>query len=90
MMKIKTLSASILVLLANCAVMPSKDTFESSEKLIGTVAFDTDCPKKKIQILKSEHGMDWGRYNINACGKSLKYKRIGSVYMEASKDPTQM
>jgi hypothetical protein len=85
-MKFLLVVVSILGLMG-CATMPSANTFESTEKLIDTVAFDTDCPKDQIQIVKEEHGMDWGRYNISACGKDLKYKRIGSVYMEASKDP---
>ena len=84
----KNLLLLALLLLVGCST-PGPNLFESTEKLIDTVAFDTDCPKENIHILKDEHGIDWGRYVVKACDKELKYKRVGNVYMAASKNPIE-
>ena len=56
-------------------------------ELIDAVSFDTECPKKKIKILKRKDEMGHGMYNIKACGKKLKYKRSGTVFHAADKKP---
>lgn len=57
------------------------------EELKDVVAFDTSCDKSKISIKSRKDTAGAGMYLISACGKDLKYKRTGTVFHSADKDP---
>ena len=55
-------------------------TMENKERLYETAAFDNDCPKAKIKVLREEYGSDWGKYDLEVCGKILTYQRADETY----------
>jgi hypothetical protein len=55
--------------------------------LIKVVSFDTGCAADQIKVLNRDDSAGFGMYNVNACGKELKYKRTGTVYHAADKSP---
>lgn len=79
------LTLSIALGLSGCASMGF--TYDK-EKLIETVSFDLNCPKEKIQIDSADDDtfQATGRFSLKACGKQVKYKRLGTLYVNAEKD----
>jgi hypothetical protein len=68
---------------ASCAAMgftSSRDT------LIRTAAFDHDCPPEKIVVLaEQEDGVGAASFKLDVCGTKRAYKRMGTLYQDASK-----
>lgn len=50
--------------------------------LVKVVAVEQDCPEENVKILDSFHKSGGGYYKLEACGKIVRYKKIGSVFME--------
>lgn len=53
--------------------------------LVKVVSVEQDCPVENIKILESFHKSGGGYYKLEACGKVVRYKKIGSVFMESEK-----
>lgn len=72
------------VVLSGCASM---GWGVDRSKLLQTASFDHDCPSEKIQILSEQDGgaSGTGNYKLNVCGSERKYKRMGTMYMDAEK-----
>lgn len=49
-----------------------------------TVAIEQNCPKDNIKIINSVRGLHGATYAVDACGKRVIYKQVGSVFMEES------
>ncbi len=52
------------------------------DKLIETASFDLACKKDQIRVVSASDG-GWsgtGNFSLVACGKPVKYKRIGLMY----------
>ena len=60
----------------------------SDSKLIKTVSFDTGVSKDKIKVIDRQEGLGDGFYSLDVDGKTLKYKRMGTIYYNAEKAPT--
>ncbi|WP_372483325.1 hypothetical protein AB9J70_06855 [Elizabethkingia anophelis] len=73
------------ILLSSCGVTPIGQMGYSNEEVIKTVAIEQNCPKDSIKILDKISRMGHATYSIDACGKHVVYKRVGSVLMESSK-----
>lgn len=52
----------------------------SEDKLRQQVAFDEGCPPEKVQVVSKDEDQGTGSYRVRACGKELRYRRIGTVY----------
>lgn len=50
------------------------------DKLKEKVAFDTNCAADQIKVIKKREDQGSGDYVVEACGKTLKYSRGGTVY----------
>ncbi len=59
----------------------------SDEKLKKVVSFDTKCPVEQITVVDKMEDQGFGKYKIEACGKQLDYKRTGTIYHAADKQP---
>lgn len=57
----------------------------TENNLIKTVSIEQDCPEENIKVLDKIKGLHGATYSLDACGKRLVYKEVGSVFMEASK-----
>ncbi len=68
---------------ASCAAMG----FTSSrETLIRTASFDHECPPEKIAVLaEQEDGVGAASFKLDVCGTKRAYKRMGTLYQDASK-----
>lgn len=76
-----------LLSLSGC-MMGSMYGITDESALISTASFDSGCPKDQLKIISSER-VDMGSslYQLEGCGKQLKYKRTGTVYHQADKSP---
>jgi len=53
------------------------------------VAFDTQCPQEKIQVVDAmEAGVGVTKFRINVCGQEQKWNRLGTSYFAEGKGPT--
>jgi hypothetical protein len=59
----------------------------TDEKLKQQVAFDEECEPGRIQVTSKQEDQGSGNYRVQACGKNLKYRRVGTVYSKVSADP---
>lgn len=73
------------ILLSSCGVSPIGQMGYSDKEVIKTVAIEQNCPKEDIKILDKINRLGHATYSIEACGKHVVYKRVGSVLMESSK-----
>lgn len=51
------------------------------------IAIDNDCEEKDIVFLRISEQKGNGIYDVCVKGKSMKYKRMGSVFMKNSDNP---
>lgn len=74
-----------IVAFSGCASMGFTDDVE---KLNETVAFDQKCPLEKVKLEnRLGNGVGSTKYQLNACGKEVRYIRMGSSYFEEGKTP---
>ncbi len=82
----KTLLTGVLygVLFAGCASMGF--TVDKG-KLVSTASFDHQCPAEEIKIanIQDDGASGTGRYLLDVCGTSKRYKRAGTLYYDAEK-----
>lgn len=72
------------VILVSCGSV-SRTMFGATETtLIKTVSIEQNCDKEKVKIIDKVKGLHGATYSIDACGKRVVYKQIGTVFMEAS------
>ena len=58
----------------------------SEDALKKQVSFDHECPAEKVNILASqEGGMGHASFKVDACGKNLRYERMGASYFDSAK-----
>lgn len=72
---------SILFLLTSCASLLGA----GDKSLIRTVSIEHNCPKEEIKIVEKNRRGGGAYYALDACGKRLTYKRIGSAFIESTK-----
>jgi len=58
----------------------------TDEKLKEQVAFEEACEIDQIQITSKQEDQASGNYRLQACGKALRYRRIGTVYSKVNAD----
>ncbi|MGJ8745799.1 hypothetical protein [Polaribacter sp.] len=81
----KIIAFTLLSTLLACGSV-NRTVFGTTEKnLIKTVAIEQNCSKEKIKIVDSIKGLHGATYSLDACGKRIVYKQVGSVFMESSK-----
>jgi len=52
------------------------------------VAFDTQCPPEKVQIVDAmEAGVGVTKFRLNVCGQEQKWNRMGTSYFAEGKGP---
>jgi hypothetical protein len=52
------------------------------------VAFDTQCPAEKIQVVDAmEAGVGVTKFRLNVCGQEQKWNRMGTSYFAEGKGP---
>ena len=74
-----------LVALAGCASMGFKYDEGALRK---QVAFDTQCPPEKIQVVDAmEAGIGVTKFRLNVCGQEQKWNRMGTSYFAEGKAP---
>lgn len=59
----------------------------TTEDLRKHIAVDNDCEEKDIVFLRISEQKGNGIYDVCVKGKSMKYKRMGSVFMKNSENP---
>jgi hypothetical protein len=59
----------------------------TTEDLRKHIAIDNDCDEKDIVFLRISEQKGNGIYDVCVKGKSMKYKRMGSVFMKNSENP---
>ena len=73
----------MIATLTGCASMGFTS---NSDTLVKTAAFDHDCPKEKVRVVgEQEEGMGAASFKLDVCGKPRRYKRMGTMYMDADK-----
>jgi|HubBroStandDraft_2_1064218.scaffolds.fasta_scaffold340253_1 hypothetical protein len=71
--------------LAGCASMGFKYDEGALRK---QVAFDTQCPQEKIQVVDAmEAGVGVTKFRLNVCGQEQKWNRMGTSYFAEGKGP---
>lgn len=69
------------VVTTGCATMgwtSDRDT------LVKTAAFDHDCPREQVKVLaEQEDGLGAASFKLDVCGKTKRYKRMGTLYVDA-------
>jgi hypothetical protein len=74
-----------LGLVAGCASMGFKYDEGALKK---QVAFDTQCPKEKIQVVDAmEAGIGVSKFRLNVCGQEQNWNRMGTSYFAEGKGP---
>lgn len=74
-----------IVILTSCGGAYMRTMFGTTEKtLIKTVAIEQNCDSKNIKIIEKVKGLHGATYALDACGKRVVYKQVGSVFMEKS------
>jgi hypothetical protein len=70
---------------AGCASMGFKYDEGALRK---QVAFDTQCPPEKIQVVDAlEAGVGVTKFRLNVCGQEQKWNRMGTSYFAEGKGP---
>jgi len=77
----------LFVMVATLMLTACASTGANTETLLKTVSFDSNCAKDKIRILSQDDRPGSGQYLVDACGKKVKYKRTGTIYYRADKNP---
>jgi hypothetical protein len=74
--------------LTGCATMGFKYDEGALKK---QVAFDTQCPQEKIQVVDAmEAGIGVTKFRMNVCGQEQKWNRMGTSYFAEGKGPAGM
>lgn len=81
-----TLASALLLCAGGCATMGWKSDEDALKK---AVAFEnTGCPVEKIKIVRSmEAGLGHDKFEVDACGSSQRWDRLGSSYFLEGKGP---
>lgn len=56
----------------------------TKDNLIKTVSIEQNCPIENITIVEEVRRTGSATYALEACGKRVIYKQLGSVFMESS------
>ena len=81
-----SLVAVACLALTGCASMGFKYDEGALKK---QVAFDTQCPQEKIQVVDAmEAGVGVSKFRLNVCGQEQKWNRMGTSYFAEGKGPT--
>ena len=67
-----------LILIVGCRSMGKS----GKGSLVKVVAIEQNCPVEKVKILESFNRAGGGYFKLDACGKIVNYRKIGSVFME--------
>lgn len=84
-MKNLVLIGSVSILMCSCGSLNRAMTGTTESKLLKTVSVEQGCPKENIKIVDKIKTMGNATYSLDACGKRVVYKQIGTVFMEGSK-----
>ena len=60
-------------------------TGTTESKLLKTVAVEQGCLVENVRVIDKIKTMGNATYSLDACGKRVVYKQIGTVFMESSK-----
>lgn len=81
----KLITFTLLLALSSCGSV-NRAMFGTTEKnLVKTVAIEQGCNKENVKVVDRIKGLHGATYSLDACGKRLVYKQVGSVFMESSK-----
>lgn len=75
---ITSITALALILIVGCRSMGKS----GERSLVKVVALEQDCPVEKVKLLESFNRAGGGYFKLDACGKIVNYRKIGSVFME--------
>lgn len=77
--------ATASVFVASCGSLNRTMTGTTEAKLLKTVAVEQGCSVENVKVLDKIKTMGNATYSLDACGKRVVYKQIGTVFMEGSK-----
>ena len=84
-MKKSFLAGFVSLILISCGSVNRTMFGVTESTLVKTVAIEQNCPSENVKILDKVKGLHGAAYSIDACGKKLVYKQVGTVFMEAPK-----
>jgi hypothetical protein len=84
-MKKLLLIVTLSVLVTSCGSLNRSMTGTTESKLIKTVSVEQGCSVENVKVLDKIRTMGNATYSLDACGKRVVYKQIGTVFMESSK-----
>lgn len=76
---------SVSILICSCGSLNRTMTGTTESKLLKTVAVEQGCSVENVKVLDKIKTMGNATYSLDACGKRVVYKQIGTVFMEGSK-----
>ncbi|MCQ4142711.1 hypothetical protein [Chryseobacterium sp. EO14] len=69
----------------SCGSLNRSMTGTTESKLLKTVAVEQGCSVENVKVLDKIRTAGNATYSLDACGKRVIYKQIGTVFMESSK-----
>lgn len=84
-MKKLLLIATTSVCVVSCGSLNRSMTGTTESKLLKTVAVEQGCLVENVRVIDKIKTMGNATYSLDACGKRVVYKQIGTVFMESSK-----
>ncbi|AZA78140.1 hypothetical protein EG347_11750 [Chryseobacterium sp. G0186] len=84
-MKKLLLIVTASALVTSCGSLNRSMTGTTESKLIKTVSVEQGCSIENVKVLDKIRTAGNATYSLDACGKRVVYKQIGTVFMESSK-----
>lgn len=77
--------AIVTLTVTSCGSLNRSMTGTTESKLIKTVSVEQGCSVENVRVIDKIRTMGNATYSLDACGKRVVYKQIGTVFMESSK-----
>lgn len=84
-MKKLLLIVTTSTLVTSCGSLNRSMTGTTESKLIKTVSVEQGCSVDNVKVIDKIRTAGNATYSLDACGKRVVYKQIGTVFMESSK-----
>lgn len=82
-MKKLFLGTFAIAILTSCGAAVRTMFGATEHRLIKTVAIEHNCSEDSVKIINKTKRVGNATYSLDACGKRVVYKQVGSVFTES-------